>query len=121
MGMRGRQWVALAAAAIHHLYDDGRLTCSCGWRRSLRLMVDSSSAMSSWRIILQIVTPIDGDYDRPSTLAEQVEWLVATGLALTLSGLTATFAVDPSDLDQLSSLAEPPDENWWARAELRWS
>jgi aryl-alcohol dehydrogenase-like predicted oxidoreductase len=29
--------------------------------------------------------------------------------------------VDPNDLDQLSSLAEPPDEYWSARAQLRWS
>ncbi|HWW53142.1 MAG TPA: class I SAM-dependent methyltransferase [Acidimicrobiales bacterium] len=28
----------------------------------------------------EIVTPIDGDYDRPSTLAEHVEWLAAAGL-----------------------------------------
>jgi tRNA (cmo5U34)-methyltransferase len=77
----GRQWLVLAAGAIHHLYDDGKADL---FVRVAAVLAAGGRFVFGDVVVpddpSQIVTPIDGDYDRPSTLAEQVEWLVAAGL-----------------------------------------
>ena len=40
-----------------------------------------------------VVTPIDGDYDRPSTVAEQLRWLAAAGLQASVAWARRDLAV----------------------------
>ena len=40
-----------------------------------------------------VVTPIDGDYDRPSTVGEQLRWLAAAGLQASVAWARRDLAV----------------------------
>lgn len=77
----GRFDVVVSALTVHHLDGAGKADL---FRR-----IDAALAPSG-RFVLadvvvpenlaDVVTPIDADYDTPSTVAEQLAWLAAAGL-----------------------------------------
>ena len=77
----GRFDVVVSALTVHHLDGAGKADL---FRR-----IDAALAPGG-RFVLadvvvpenlaDVVTPIDGDYDRPSAVAEQLAWLAAAGL-----------------------------------------
>ena len=70
-----------SALAIHHLDGAGKADL---FKRVAAVLTPGGRFVFGDVVVpddpAQMVTPIDGDYDRPSTVAEQVEWLVAAGL-----------------------------------------
>jgi tRNA (cmo5U34)-methyltransferase len=73
--------LAVSALAVHHLDGDGK--------RDLFARVAARLAPGGRFVLADVVvpenpadavTPIDGDYDTPSTIAEQLAWLTDAGL-----------------------------------------
>jgi len=73
--------LVISALAIHHLDGAGKADL---FKRVAAVLRPSGRFVFGDVVVpdapAHMVTPIDGDYDRPSTLADQVEWLVAAGL-----------------------------------------
>ena len=70
-----------SALAIHHLDGVGKADL---FKRVAAVLTPCGRFVFGDVVVpddpAQMVTPIDADCDRPSTLADQVEWLVAAGL-----------------------------------------
>jgi cyclopropane fatty-acyl-phospholipid synthase-like methyltransferase len=45
-----------------------------------------------------VVTPIDGEYDQPSTVAEQLQWLIDAGFVARIAWIDRDLAVLVGDL-----------------------
>jgi tRNA (cmo5U34)-methyltransferase len=74
--------VVVSALAVHHL--DGRGKADLFRRVSLELARCGRFVLGD--VIVpedpaDVVTPIDGEYDTPSTIEEQLQWLSAAGLS----------------------------------------
>jgi tRNA (cmo5U34)-methyltransferase len=86
--------LVVSALAVHHLDRAGKADLFCRVAQVLR---------RRGRFVLgdlivpddphDVVTPIDGVYDQPSTVAEQLAWLQAAGFDATLSWLERDLAV----------------------------
>jgi tRNA (cmo5U34)-methyltransferase len=72
----------VSALAVHHL--DGAGKAELFSRIAERLRPDGRFVLGDVVVPedpADIVTPIDGVYDKPSTVAEQLEWLAAAGFS----------------------------------------
>ena len=73
--------VVVAALAVHHL--DGPAKADLFQRVAGKLAAGGRLVLGDVVVPEQpadLVTPIDGDYDTPSTAADQLRWLAAAGL-----------------------------------------
>jgi tRNA (cmo5U34)-methyltransferase len=86
--------LVFSALAVHHLDGEGKAglfarvagVLADGWRFVLGdLVVPEDPA--------DVVTPIDGEIDRPSSVAEQLGWLEEAGLAAALTWIERDLAV----------------------------
>ena len=89
--------VVSAALAMHHLDGAGKAdllaASSTGSGRA-----DGSCLAALWypTIPVDVVTPIDGVYDQPSTVGDKFRWLAAAGLDTAWAGC-ASLAVIVAD------------------------
>jgi tRNA (cmo5U34)-methyltransferase len=101
----GRFDLVVSALAVHHL--------DAAAKRDLFLRVAEVTAPGG-RFVLgdlivpddpaDVVTPIDGEYDQPSTLAEQLAWMTGAGFAAKTAWSERDLAVLVGDLpDRLDS------------------
>lgn len=86
--------VVVSVLAVHHL--DGAGKAALFERIAGRLAPGGRLVLGD--IVVpedpaDVVTPIDGDYDTPSTAAEQLSWLAATGLRSRLAWSHRDLAV----------------------------
>jgi tRNA (cmo5U34)-methyltransferase len=73
--------LVVSALAVHHLDGVGKADLFA--RIADRLGPDGRFVLGDVVVPedpADVVTPIDGVYDKPSTVAEQLEWLAAAGL-----------------------------------------
>jgi tRNA (cmo5U34)-methyltransferase len=92
--------LVVSALAVHHLDGSGKRDL---FRRVAALLAPEGRFVLGDVIVpdnpADAVTPIDGEYDRPSTLAEQLTWLRE-------AGLTPSFCWSERDLAVI--LAQKP-------------
>jgi tRNA (cmo5U34)-methyltransferase len=73
--------VIVSALAIHHLDGAGKADL---FRRAATVLSPNGRLVLGDLVVPEdpsdLVTPIDGDYDKPSTVADQLRWLAAAGL-----------------------------------------
>jgi tRNA (cmo5U34)-methyltransferase len=73
--------VVVSALTVHHLDGAGKADL---FRRAATVLSPSGRLVLGDLVVpehpSEAVTPIDGDYDRPSTIADQLRWLAAAGL-----------------------------------------
>jgi tRNA (cmo5U34)-methyltransferase len=74
--------VVFSALAVHHLDGAGKADL---FRRAAAVLAPGGRLVIGDVVVPEdpadVVTPIDGDYDKPSSVAEQLAWLAAAGLA----------------------------------------
>lgn len=74
-----------SALAVHHLDGDEKAAL---FRRVASELAPGGRFVLGDLIVPEdpadVVTPIDGDFDRPSTLAEQVTWMESAGLRVAI-------------------------------------
>ncbi len=84
----------VSALAIHHLDGHGKADL---FRRAAALLAPGGRLVVGDVVVPEdpadVVTPIDGDYDRPSTVAEQLRWLAAAGLQASVAWARRDLAV----------------------------
>lgn len=73
--------VVVSALAVHHLDGAGKADL---FQRVARILTAGGRFVLGDVVVprdpADAVTPIDGDYDTPSTVADQLRWLAAAGL-----------------------------------------
>jgi tRNA (cmo5U34)-methyltransferase len=73
--------VIVSALTIHHLNGDDKADL---FRRAATVLSPDGRLVVGDVVVPEepsdVVTPIDGDYDRPSKVADQLRWLAAAGL-----------------------------------------
>lgn len=73
--------VIVSALAVHHLDDAGKADL---FRRVARDLTPGGRVVLGDVVVPEdpddVVTPIDGDYDTPSTVVDQLRWLTESGL-----------------------------------------
>jgi tRNA (cmo5U34)-methyltransferase len=73
--------VIVSALTIHHLDGDGKADL---FRRAAAVLSPDGRVVVGDVVVpgdaADAVTPIDGDYDKPSAVADQLRWLAAAGL-----------------------------------------
>ncbi len=89
----------VSALAVHHLDGPGKADLFVRVARTLR---------SGGRFVLgdlivpedlaDVVTPIDGDYDRPNSIDEQLAWLASAGFMPRTTWVDRDLAVLVGDL-----------------------
>jgi len=86
--------VVISTLAIHHL--DGRGKAQL-FRRAARVIAPGGRLVVADVIVPEdpsdVVTPIDNDYDTPSSIAEQLNWLAEVGLEPSLAWAHRDLAV----------------------------
>jgi len=86
--------VVISTLAIHHL--DGRGKAQL-FQRAARVLAPGGRLVLADVIIPEdpsdVVTPIDNDYDTPSSIAEQLNWLAEVGLEPSLAWAHRDLAV----------------------------
>jgi tRNA (cmo5U34)-methyltransferase len=89
-----------SALAIHHLDGPGKADL---FRRVAAVLSPRGRFVLGDVVVpvdpADIVTPIDGEYDKPSTVAEQVRWLEAAGLRASIAWGQRDLAVLVGDAD----------------------
>jgi len=83
-----------SALAIHHLDGEGKDEL---FRRAAALLAPGGRLVVGDVVVPEdladVVTPIDGDYDKPSTVDEQLRWLAAAGLEASVAWARRDLAV----------------------------
>jgi tRNA (cmo5U34)-methyltransferase len=73
--------LVISVLAVHHLDGAGKRDL---FRRAAAVLEVGGRLVIGDLVVpddpADVVTPIDGDYDRPSSLADQLAWLAAAGL-----------------------------------------
>jgi tRNA (cmo5U34)-methyltransferase len=86
--------VVISALAIHHLDGAGKAEL---FARAARALAPGGRLVVADVVIPEdpsdAVTPIDDDYDTPSSVAEQLKWLLAAGLEPALAWAHRDLAV----------------------------
>jgi len=86
--------VIVSALAVHHLDDAARRICSAAFASNLtpggRLVLGDVVVPED---VDDVVTPIDGDYDMPSTVVDQLRWLTESGLQAQVAWTRRDLAV----------------------------
>jgi tRNA (cmo5U34)-methyltransferase len=86
--------VVISALAIHHLDGHGKTQL---FQRAARVMSPGGRLVVADVIVPEdlsdAVTPIDNDYDTPSTIADQLGWLAQAGLEPALAWAHRDLAV----------------------------
>jgi tRNA (cmo5U34)-methyltransferase len=86
--------VVLSALTIHHLDGPGKADL---FQRVADVLAPGSRFVLGDVVVPQdpadVVTPIDPDYDKPSTVADQLRWLSAAGLRARLAWAHCDLAV----------------------------
>lgn len=91
--------LVVSALAIHHLDGPGKADL---FRRAAAILVPGARFVLGDVIVppdpRDVVTPIDGVYDTPSTAADQLSWLQAAGFVARTAWLERDLAVLVGDL-----------------------
>jgi len=91
--------LVVSALAVHHLDGAGKGDL---FRRVAKILVPGGRFVLGDVIVpddpRNVVTPIDGVHDTPSTVADQLAWLRATGFAAAIAWLERDLAVLVGDL-----------------------
>ncbi len=86
--------VVFSALAVHHLDDERKRDL---FLRMAKVLAPGGRIVVGDVIVPEdpsdVVTPIDGVYDRPSTIAEQLRWLQAAGLRARVAWARRDLAV----------------------------
>lgn len=86
--------LVVSALAVHHLDGDGKADL---FRRVAEVLRPGGRFVLGDVIVPtdpdDVVTPVDGVYDTPSTVADQLSWLRAAGFAATVHWLDRDLAV----------------------------
>jgi tRNA (cmo5U34)-methyltransferase len=86
--------VVISALAIHHLDGHGKAYM---FERVARVLAPGGRLVVADVVVPEdpaaVVTPIDNDYDRPSTVADQLRWLAEAGLEPSLAWARRDLAV----------------------------
>jgi tRNA (cmo5U34)-methyltransferase len=86
--------VVISTLAIHHLDDRGKAQL---FGRAARVIAPGGRLVIADVIVPEdpsdVVTPIDNDYDTPSSIAEQLNWLAEVGLEPSLAWAHRDLAV----------------------------
>lgn len=86
--------VVIGALAIHHLDGQGKAQL---FARVARVMAPGGRLVVADLIVPQdlrdVVTPVDNDYDKPSSIPEQLDWLAEAGLEPSLAWAHRDLAV----------------------------
>ncbi len=73
--------VIVSALAVHHLDGAGKADL---FRRAADVLAPGGRLVLGDIVVpvdpIDVVTPVDGDYDTPSAVADQLRWLAAAGL-----------------------------------------
>jgi tRNA (cmo5U34)-methyltransferase len=92
--------LVVSALAVHHLDGAGKADL---FRRIVDALKPAGRFVLGDIIVPEdprdVVTPIDGVYDQPSTVAEQLAWLRAAGFMAAVSWLEHDLAVLIGDLE----------------------
>lgn len=92
--------LVVTALAVHHLDGAGKADL---FRRVAEVLRPGGRFVLGDLIVPDnandVVTPIDGVYDKPNTVAEQLAWLRAAGFAVTTAWLERDLAVLVGDLE----------------------
>jgi tRNA (cmo5U34)-methyltransferase len=84
----------VSALAVHHLDGPGKADL---FRRVAAVLPPGGRFVLADVVVPEdpadVVTPIDGDYDKPSSVAEQLEWLAAAGLRARVAWAQRDLAV----------------------------
>jgi tRNA (cmo5U34)-methyltransferase len=90
--------LVISALAVHHLDGDGKRDL---FRRVARVLAPGGRFVLADVVVPEdpadVVTPIDGDYDTPSTLAEQLTWLGEAGFDARVTWSHRDLAVIAAD------------------------
>ena len=91
--------VVVSALAVHHLDGPGKADL---FARVTRVLAPGGRFVLGDVIVpddpIDVVTPIDGEHDRPSTVAEQLEWLRDAGFDAHAAWVERDLAVLVGDL-----------------------
>lgn len=91
--------LVVSALAVHHLDGSGKQDL---FRRLADVMAPGARLVLGDVVVpddpADVVTPIDGDHDRPSTAAEQLIWLTEAGFTPAAFWLQGDLAVLTGDL-----------------------
>jgi tRNA (cmo5U34)-methyltransferase len=92
--------LVVSALAVHHLDGPGKADL---FRRVAGVVVPGGRFVVGDVVVpddpADAVTPIDGDYDKPSSAAEQLCWLCEAGFRARIAWVEADLAVLVGDLD----------------------
>jgi tRNA (cmo5U34)-methyltransferase len=92
--------LVVSALAVHHLDAAGKADL---FRRVAKILAPGGRFVLGDLVVPDdpgdAVTPIDGVYDQPSTVAEQLAWLRDAGLAATTVWLERDLCVIAADLE----------------------
>lgn len=92
--------LVVSALAVHHLDGPGKANL---FRRLAAVVVPGARAVVADVVVpddpADAVTPIDGEYDTPSSVAEQLDWLGDAGFRASVAWAEADLAVLVADLE----------------------
>ena len=95
--------VVISALAIHHLDDHGKAEL---FRRAARVITPGGRLVIADVVVPEdpsdVVTPIDNDYDTPSSITDQLGWLAQAGLEPSLAWARRDLAVIVATLPSTS-------------------
>lgn len=91
----------VSALAVHHLDGSGKADLF----RRIAAVLEPAGRLVLGDVIVpddpaDAVTPIDDDYDRPSSIADHLKWLDAAGFAARVTWAERDLAVFTADLGQ---------------------
>jgi tRNA (cmo5U34)-methyltransferase len=86
--------LVVSALAVHHLDGEGKADL---FRRIAEVLAPTGRFVLGDVVVPvdpgDVVTPIDGEYDQPSTVADQLEWLESAGFTASVAWLDRDLAV----------------------------
>lgn len=93
--------LVISALAVHHLDGSGKAELF----RRIAAVLEPAGRLVLGDVIVpddpaDAVTPIDDDYDRPSSIADHLKWLDAAGFAARVTWAERDLAVFTADLGQ---------------------
>lgn len=93
--------LVVSALAVHHLDGPGKAQL---YRRSAGVLAPGGRAVVADVVVPEdpadAVTPVDGDYDTPSSVAEQLGWLGDAGFRAWVAWVEGDLAVLVADLEE---------------------